>query len=97
MALLRKCPYCKEQGVDSAHIYDGARCLFCLKIIELDHFYVVLLLVISVLCVKFLFDNSELKGDATLLIGVLCLKCSRNYRLVDFLLLSASIKGKRPL
>jgi len=27
----------------------------------------------------------------------LCLKCSRNYRLVAFLLLNASIKGKRPL
>ena len=39
----------------------------------------------------------ELKGDATLLIGVLCLKCSRNYRLEDFLFLNAKIKGKRPL
>ena len=41
--------------------------------------------------------SAELKGDATLLIGVLCLKCSRNYRLVAFLLLNASIKGKRSL
>tara|TARA_B110000093_G_scaffold166292_1_gene191534 strand:+ start:895 stop:1173 length:279 start_codon:yes stop_codon:yes gene_type:complete len=78
MALLRKCPYCKEQGVDSAHIYDGARCLFCLKIIELDHFYVVLLLIISVLCVKFLFDNSY--GFAGLILTVVMVVFSSGYK-----------------
>jgi hypothetical protein len=68
MALLRKCPYCKEQGVDSAHIYEGARCLFCSKIIE-----VVLFLYNSAfnyirLIRKFLFANSY--GVAELILTV---------------------------
>lgn len=78
MALLRKCPYCKEQGVDSAHIYDGARCLFCSKIIEVDLFYIILLSVISVLCVRFLFANSY--GFAGLILTVIMVVFSSGYK-----------------
>lgn len=78
MALLRKCPYCKEQGVDSAHIYEGARCLFCSKIIEVDLFYIILLSLISVLSVSFLFANSY--GVAGLILTVVMVVFSSGYK-----------------
>ena len=64
--------------MDIAQIHTGARCLFCLKVIEVDLFYPMLVAVASVLSVSFLFANSY--GLMGLILTVLIVLFNSAYR-----------------
>lgn len=64
--------------MDSAQLYDGARCLYCSRIIEVNYFYTILFSIASVLSVYFLFTNSY--GLAGLLVTVITVMFSSGYK-----------------
>ena len=74
----RNCPCCKKRGVDIAQLYDGARCLYCSKIIEVNCFYTILFSTVSVLSVYFLFTNSY--GLAGLFVTILTVVLTSGYK-----------------
>jgi hypothetical protein len=53
---LRTCPCCKKKGVDSADLAQGARCLHCGKIIEVDFFYAVSFPILLAACLTAAFS-----------------------------------------